>query len=225
MKNTMKIFENGELIEVVQRPVLSHRERVSRNRIGSNQYQVKQKENWKKTLFVGVVLMLIISGIFRAIKVYATPAIISPIPETVQAQNIKEAKPTAKPSPAIIKAALAVEPQSSLYQHVDTEIKKVFGKHYDKAMLLLKGDGKGGCHENGGLDPHIEHKNRDANGNVKSIDYGVFQINGYWQGFRHTGKAEQFLLDPEINIRVAWSIFEADGYSFKQWTCGKAYGI
>lgn len=95
-------------------------------------------------------------------------------------------------------------------------VKEVFGEHYDKAMLLLT------C-ENRGLNPEAIGDNSKFGNNTK--DWGLFQINDYWQGFRHEGKAMQYLLDPEINARVAWRLYEDDGYSFKLWSCGKKLGI
>lgn len=101
---------------------------------------------------------------------------------------------------------------------IEAEIREVFGVHADKALMLLRGNGPGTCHENGNLDPTITNKNTDA---LKTIDYGVFQINSHWQGVSNT----KFLLDPGINIRIAYRIFVDDGYSFKQWSCGRALNI
>jgi len=55
--------------------------------------------------------------------------------------------------------------------------------------------------ENGSLNPKATNHNRDKVGN------------------------EGFLFDPEINIHIAWRIYQDDGYSFKLWTCGKKFGI
>lgn len=99
------------------------------------------------------------------------------------------------------------------------EIKFVFGEHYADAMKLLTDPV---CHENLPLDPKAIHKNNDS---VKSRDLGLFQINDHWQGFDHQGKADQFLLDPHINIRIAWRLYEDAGYSFNAWSCGKVLGI
>lgn len=106
------------------------------------------------------------------------------------------------------------EPQQKqkIQNPIELEIKQVFGKYADKAFKLLE------C-ENRSLDPFA------VNYNEGSTDYGIFQINDYWQGIRHKGKAEQFLFDTSINIRIAWRIFEDDGYSFKLWTCGRKLGI
>lgn len=97
----------------------------------------------------------------------------------------------------------------------EQEIREVFGTHADKALKLLT------C-ENSSHNPDAKNYNND---DVQSIDYGIFQINDHWQGIRHKGKAEQFLLDPSINIRIAWRIYQDDGYSFKLWTCGRKLGL
>lgn len=187
-----------------------------RNMLGSNQYitrtrikAAKRSTGWK-VLLAGYAIFMLAGLISDNIKVPAQNGkIISPIPE-VRAADI-----TPSPTPEPIKKSLE-------YDEVDAEIKRVFGKHYETAMLLLKGDGKGGCHENGGLNPNAINHNTDQ---AQSTDYGVFQINDYWQGIRHDGKAKQFLLDPKINISIAWRLFEDNGYSFNLWTCGRYYGI
>ena len=110
--------------------------------------------------------------------------------------------------------------QDSQYEAIKKDIELVFGEYSDKAFLLLQGEG---CAENRTLNPNAVNDNTTWGGT--GVDRGVFQINDYWQGIRHEGKAEQFLFDPAINIRIAWRLFEDDGYSFKLWTCGKHYGI
>lgn len=107
------------------------------------------------------------------------------------------------------------EPKKKTKNPIELEIEEVFGKYSEKAFKLLK------C-ENSKLDPTAFNINNDS---VGSKDYGIFQINDYWQGIRHQGKAEQFLFDPSINIRIAWRIFEDSGYSFNLWTCGKRLNI
>lgn len=99
---------------------------------------------------------------------------------------------------------------------IEEKIRAKFGKHSDKALLLLTGPG---CAENRSLNP------KATNQNPGSIDRGVFQINDKWQGFAHQGKANQFLYDPDINIDIAWRLYEDSGYSFKLWTCGRYHGI
>lgn len=98
---------------------------------------------------------------------------------------------------------------------INQEIYKVFGPYGDRAMKLLTGKG---CQENPSLNPKAINVNKDL---VGSKDFGVFQINNYWQGVTNT----KFLLDPHINIRLAYKIFVDSGYSFKMWTCGKYHNI
>lgn len=100
---------------------------------------------------------------------------------------------------------------STSSEGVEEIIREVFGKHSDKAFKLLE------C-ENKSLNPNAV--NTAGNTPAGSRDIGVFQINEYWQGVN-----AKFLFDPELNVRIAWKIYEDSGYSFKMWTCGKKYGI
>lgn len=90
-------------------------------------------------------------------------------------------------------------------------IKEVFKEDSDKAFKLLS------C-ENASLNPKAI--NTAGNKPKGSKDVGVFQINEYWQGVN-----SKFLLDPEINTRIAYKIFEDNGNSFERWTCGRKLGI
>lgn len=128
----------------------------------------------------------------------------------VKAQSIPTPRTSATPSPM---------PTVSPAPSVDSKIKEVFGKYYPKAILLLKGRKGSDCAENIGLNPNALNDNTKWGGVGR--DWGVFQINDKWQGVTNT----KFLKDPDINIRIAWRIFEDSGHSFKLWTCGKYYGI
>ena len=99
-------------------------------------------------------------------------------------------------------------------QSVKASIKQVFGAHADKALTLLT------C-ENGHLNPKAINHNRDKEGNILSSDFGVFQINNKWQGVTN----QKFLFDPEINVRLAWRIYQDSGYTFKMWACGQKLHI
>lgn len=118
--------------------------------------------------------------------------------------------PTFKPSPT---------PFSKEEQKIRKIVLDVFGKDYEKAMYLLLGK-KGTCKENYNLDPNATNVNKDG-----STDWGLFQINDKWNGITHKGKAKQLLLDPEINVRVAYRIYVDNGFTFKQWSCGRVLGI
>ena len=137
-----------------------------------------------------------------------------PEPETITLQAKQIITPT--PTPQVL--GQAVEAGG-----LEDEIKEVFGEHADKAFLILKGRGEGTCAENIDLDPKAKNRNwiKGQPGKYSSTDWGVFQINDHWQGVTNT----KFLLDPSINIRMAWRIFEDNGYTFKMWTCGKAWGV
>lgn len=223
MKNTLKIYEGGKLVEVINRPAidLSMKRPARRNGVGSNQHAikpVKPEVTAKGVIATAVIFIFMVIGAGKGIENLSERKIISPIPESVHAQDFKEASasatiaPTATPTP---------EPVSVQYKKIDAEIREVFGEHYDKAMILLKGKGPKTCHENGGLNPDAVNTNYDKAGTPSSRDYGVFQINDKWQGVSNVA----FLKDPAINIRMAWNIYKRNGYSFKMWTCGKAYGI
>ncbi len=114
-----------------------------------------------------------------------------------------------------------IEPLPTLTQDqktIEDDIRSVFGKDTDKALTLLRGTSSKSCAENRGLDPTATNKNDDT---LKTTDYGLFMINSHWQGVSNV----KFLLDPAINIRMAYRIFVDSGYSFKMWSCGKALNI
>ncbi len=98
---------------------------------------------------------------------------------------------------------------------VEDKIRAVFGEHAEKAIKLLT------C-ENPNHNSRAVNYNNDSR---KTRDLGIFQINDYWQGIRHSGKADQFLFDPDINIQIAWILYRDSGYSFELWTCGRKMGI
>ena len=129
---------------------------------------------------------------------------------TAKAEEVVvEATPSATPTPEPV----AVD--------MEEKIREVFtGEHGDKAMILLKGKDGQGCAENRALNP--EAVNWNGNG---TSDFGLFQINDHWHGFNKAVNNDRYLLDPDINIRIAWRIYEDNDYSFKLWTCGKAWGI
>lgn len=128
--------------------------------------------------------------------------------------------PTTTPTPVLIDETISEgtgsdSPGSTSEPEVVGEIEQmiidVFGEHSDKAFKLLT------C-ENPRHDPNAI--NTSGNYPEGSKDVGVFQINEYWQEVNY-----RFLLDPEINIRIAWKIYENNGFTFERWTCGRRLGI
>jgi hypothetical protein len=131
-------------------------------------------------------------------------------------QEIIDVEAVEPPKIVLLEQQAILEPKTE-QKLLKEEIKEVFGKHYEDAMTLLTHKD---CHENLSLDPKVIHTNEDG-----SLDLGLFQINEHWQGFNHIDKAKQFLLDPHINIRIAWRLYEDAGYSFNAWTCGKVLSL
>lgn len=102
-------------------------------------------------------------------------------------------------------------------------IREVFGKHADKAFLLLKGNGAGSCAENRTLDQNAKNRNwiKDKPGEYWSTDWGIFQINDHF----HPVEELNLRTDFKANIDYAWRMYKNNGYSFERWTCGRIYGI
>lgn len=72
--------------------------------------------------------------------------------------------------------------------------------------------------ENGSGDPSRMSQNRDK---IRSIDYGLFQINGYWQRNRFNSVEE--LKNAETNIKIAAEIWEDSGWS--PWYGARKIGV
>ena len=72
-----------------------------------------------------------------------------------------------------------------------------------------------------GVDALANAVNDNTTWGGKGRDIGIFQINTFWQKMYN----EKLLMDPAINIRIAYKLFKDNGFSFKLWTCGKVYGI
>jgi hypothetical protein len=115
----------------------------------------------------------------------------------------------------MVREVKAQTPKFEPKNDIEKEIYAVFGEeHFDKTMKLLE------C-ENRTLNPKAVNYNKDENGVVLSKDYGVFQINNFWQGVTNTN----FLFDPAINIRIAYNIYKNSDFTFKMWSCGKRLSI
>jgi hypothetical protein len=91
---------------------------------------------------------------------------------------------------------------------IKTMIRNTFKKHTEKAFRLLE------C-ENTNLNPNAININKD-----KSRDVGIFQISTKYQKVQ-----EKFLLNPKINIAIAYQLFVENGNRFNLWTCGKKLDI
>ncbi len=141
-------------------------------------------------------------------------------PPEVQAKVVEvEAVPTLVPTPTPTAIPTPTPKPLTTYEIVDAEIKRVFGEHYDKAMIVLQGDGSpGACAENRYLDPYAVNDNTSWGGIGR--DRGVFQINDVMHPLTD---AQAF--DYEQNIWYAWRMYRNDSFTFTRWTCGDFYGI
>ena len=121
------------------------------------------------------------------------------------AQDIKEASASATPK--------EVE-----YSPVEEDIRLTFGVYADKAILMLRGNGDGSAcsrGENHELDPLAKNDNTSWGG--LGVDRGIFQISSYY----HPDVTDAEAYDYKFNIAYAYKMFVRDGYSFREWTCGR----
>ncbi len=102
---------------------------------------------------------------------------------------------------------------------VEAYIYKVFGEDgYNKAMLLLKGNGPDTCAENRGLSPEAINDNTTWGGVGR--DWSIFQVNDVY----HPVTELNLHTDWKANVRYAKRMYDNDGQTFgKRWTCGKVY--
>ena len=124
--------------------------------------------------------------------------------------------PLTSNSPGQVESVEA-EPVVEFENPVEEYIYEVFGEHYDKAMILLKGK-DGGCAENRGLNPYAVNDNTTWGGVGR--DRGVFQINDVY----HPLTDEQ-AFDYKQNVDYAWRMYKNDNFTFRRWTCGRHWGI
>lgn len=123
----------------------------------------------------------------------------------VQAQELispeSDVKVTLSPTPT-------ATPTPSLPDSIEQEIREVFGQYADEALKVAK------C-ESGFKNVSNEGMNRD-----KSVDAGVFQVNSIH------GISKKWLLNHQINIRVAKQIFDESHQSWKHWYSSfKCHGL
>jgi len=96
----MKIYHNGHLVQTVVKKQSvdfkpTRRSKLSKNRRGSNQYEMKRKENWKTTMPIGFVILLFIALAGYTFKTLTTPRILYPIPDNAIVKSVKVAKEAA----------------------------------------------------------------------------------------------------------------------------------
>lgn len=167
-----------------------------------------RKDQWSTFIFFAIVITIII--------ILGRQAKLAELKTQAQAQEVKIA--VAKYN-ELTKSLNPIENPTPEQQKIISFINQTFGQYAPTAFLILLGDGKGGCHENGKLNPKAINDNRTWGGVGR--DWGIFQISDHWQGVTNPA----FLTDYKINILMAWNIFKRDNYSFKLWTCGKFYGV
>lgn len=159
-------------------------------------------------IFVAIMLVTIIAG--YSIAHEETPKVLAQEVEVVVNTPIQEPK------------SITVSHNEELSE-VEQYIWEVFGDHTPKAMLLLKGKGPGTCKENENLDPKAHNHNwiKDKPGEYWSTDWSIFQINDKF----HPVEDLNLRTDWKANVRYAWRMYEADGFTFNRWSCGRIYGI
>ena len=164
-----------------------------RNRQGQFIYKPFKRSNWS-----GLILLLSIMAISAYLNYRFQPlqATLSPCPDTgcVMLQ---------------VKKVEAAEPILETYgaptQIVDL-IVKYFGDEAQNALKIV-----GTC-ENGKWNPTAVNQNRNG-----SWDAGIFQINSVH------GYSQEYLFNPENNIKVAKKIF--DGRGWTSWSCSHVLNI
>lgn len=147
MTNTMKIYENGKLVEVVKRPMMLDfhkpskqiitirpkaksrlKTRKVRNGWGSNQYQTKSRNDWRKTLFAGIIILLLVGGIFRGIKVFwdvkVDPAIKAFAKEKEAGESGKLISPI--PDPTVMPSVSPTPEKPTIEDIKEDRIKKTY---------------------------------------------------------------------------------------------------
>ena len=92
--------------------------------------------------------------------------------------------------------------QEEVKESIEDKIRAVFGDNADRAIEIAR------CES--GLNPNAIN-NSNSNG---STDVGLFQINSVH------GVRSKWLLNPDINIRVAKQIFDEQG-NFSAWVCDR----
>ena len=165
-----------------------------------------------KTNLTNIAIALLLAILFCVVD--AQLAKNQKVEAKAETQATEAPKPTEAPKIAEVKEAPKTQKEE-----IEAYIREVFGKDADKALLLLKGKGEGSCAENRNLDPNAVNDNTWWGG--KGKDWGLFQINDRY----HPVFKLNLHKDWKANVDYAYKMFKNDGYSFKRWTCGKAYKI
>ncbi|GIW70274.1 MAG: hypothetical protein KatS3mg101_1021 [Patescibacteria group bacterium] len=106
------------------------------------------------------------------------------------------------------------ERQKTQKEEIEDYIQIKFKDDYEKAMLLLRGDGQCGG-ENPNLDPYAVNVNKDG-----SRDRGIFQINNKYHPL-----TDDEAFNWQTNIDYAYRMYLNDNKTFKRWTAGKCMNI
>ena len=172
-------------------------------KVGSNQFKKRTKKD------IGAYMIGFLYVMVLMFFLYDLNLILKPTP--IEASESQPVAIIVESKQVVVQVATPAATLDPVVTGIQKEIKEVFGKHADKAFLVLS------C-ENSSLNPNAI--NTAGNSPAGSRDVGVFQINEYWQGVN-----AKFLLDPSINIRIAHKIFTDNGNSFERWSCARKLGI
>lgn len=183
----------------------------TRNYKGQYQHTLNRKE------ISFIVIFIVLLGVI--IYSWAYHPMISPIPpetwnkEVMAAESYRTATISATATPTIKVSTPSATPTITEHDQIANYIKEVFGADSQKAFKLLS------C-ENGKLNPKAVNNNKDKDGNITSSDYGLFQVNEFWQKTQ-----KKFLLNYRINTQIAYQLFIENNKQFNLWTCGRKLGI
>jgi len=125
--------------------------------------------------------------------------------ETVYVVEAHDTEPEPEATPEAV-----IEEAENDYNEVEAYVREVFGKHADKAFLLLNGNEYCGG-ENKQLNLSAVYTNTDG-----SRDRGLFQINDYYHPF----VSDACAFDYKCNTDYAWRMFKNDNYTFIRWMYG-----
>lgn len=160
-----------------------------------------------------VIVMLVAVGTINLLASTAKRQVFRP-PVYAATAIATTPSPSLSPTPTPTPEPTVIPPSTPLNREIRAEIDRVFtGVHNAKAYRLLACENR-----------ELKHGVTNVNDNG-SVDFGLFQLNSYWYGFNKYVNNARFLADWRINTAIAWRIYEDDGYTFKQWTCGKKLGI